>query len=140
MIALTPQPDKRFGLAVADAFGMVDVRLMPKSPPSASPPAELSFEQAMARLDELVGNLEQQQLPLENMVSSYEEGMQLLKLCRQRIETARQRVERINSLLDAGGEPTLEPFEPAAEEPAAPRPAKKAPAPPADDDEDIRLF
>lgn len=97
----------------------------------------------MSRLDEIVASMEEERLPLDEMVRSYEEGARLLKLCRQRIETARQRVERINSLLDGESEPALAPFDPAAESDEAPsrpaRAAKKSPAP-ADDDDDIRLF
>lgn len=98
----------------------------------------------MTRLDEIVAGMEEERLPLEEMVRSYEEGARLLKLCRRRIETARQRVERINALLDAESEPVIEAFDPAAvggdDTPAKPaRPAKKAPST-ADDEEDIRLF
>ena len=116
---------------------------MPTPTPNAA--NEPSFEEAMARLDEIVAGMEEERLPLEDMVSSYEEGARLLKLCRQRIETARQRVERIHSLLDAEAEPGLEPFDPAAEEseaaPARPaRVAKKSPSSAEADDNDIRLF
>ncbi len=96
----------------------------------------------MTRLDEIVASMEEERLPLDEMVRSYEEGARLLKLCRQRIDTARQRVERINSLLDDESEPSLEPFEPGAEGDEAParpaRAARKSPAPA--DDNDIRLF
>ncbi len=116
---------------------------MPKNPSPDPDSAEPSFEEAMSRLDEIVASMEKERLPLDEMVSSYEEGARLLKLCRQRIETARQRVERIHSLLDAESEPSLEPFDPAAESDEAParptRAAKKSPSS-ADADDDIRLF
>lgn len=114
---------------------------------SATSPQEPSFEQAMDRLEEIVDLMEGDRMPLDEMVTSYEEGMGLLKHCRQRIEVARRRIEVITA--DADGRPALAPFDPppvtAPEEttrPAAPAaPArKKKPAEPADDTDDIRLF
>jgi exodeoxyribonuclease VII small subunit len=58
-------------------------------------PTEPSFEQAMERLEEIVAGMEGERMPLDEMVGAYEEGMRLLKVCRQRIETARRRVEMI---------------------------------------------
>lgn len=112
---------------------------------SAAAPHESSFEQAMDRLEEIVALMEGDRMPLDEMVSSYEEGMGLLKVCRQRIEVARRRIEMITA--DAEGKPALAPFDPAAvaevpEEkarPAAPA-RKKKPAEAEEDTDDIRLF
>lgn len=106
---------------------------------------ETSFEQAMDRLEEIVALMEGDRMPLDEMVSSYEEGMGLLKVCRQRIEVARRRIEIITA--DAEGKPVVSAFDPAAVEiseekprPAAPTARKKKPAEPEDDTDDIRLF
>ena len=108
---------------------------------SATPPSQLSFEQAMERLDEIVARMEVEKLPLEEMVASYEEGMQLLQSCRQRIEAARRRVELINA---GNGEPaSLTPFDPEAmiAEEAPKNPARRKTAKPDTAAEgDIRLF
>lgn len=111
---------------------------------SVSPPTEPSFEQAMDRLEEIVGLMEGDRMPLDEMVTSYEEGMGLLKVCRQRIEVARRRIEVITA--DAEGRPIVAAFDPATAEvpeekakPAAPARKKKVPEPEADTD-DIRLF
>ncbi len=108
---------------------------------SATPPSQLNFEQAMERLDEIVAHMEVEKLPLEEMVASYEEGMQLLQSCRQRIEAARRRVELINAGNGEGA--TLTPFDPAEaageETPKAPA-RRKSSKPDADDGGDIRLF
>jgi exodeoxyribonuclease VII small subunit len=108
---------------------------------SASTPNPLSFEQAMERLDEIVARMEVEKLPLEEMVASYEEGMQLLQSCRQRIEAARRRIE----LIQAGNGETasLTPFDPEAvvAEEAPKTPARrKTSKPSAETDGDIRLF
>lgn len=113
------------------------------------PPEELSFEEAMESLDTIVGSLEGARLPLEEMVTGYERGMKLLRVCRARIETARKRVEIITADLEGKGKATLSDFapmessEPAASEEAPKRAAKKKPAAPeeaASDDGEIRLF
>jgi exodeoxyribonuclease VII small subunit len=48
---------------------------------SAPENTDISFEQAMERLDEIVSALEGDRMPLGDLISSYEEGMQLLKTC-----------------------------------------------------------
>lgn len=105
---------------------------------------ETSFEQAMDRLEEIVVSMEGDRMPLDEMVTSYEEGMSLLKVCRQRIEVARRRIDAITA--DAEGKPTVVTFDPATAElseekakPAAPTRKKKVVEPEADSD-DIRLF
>lgn len=108
---------------------------------SATPPSPLNFEQAMERLDEIVARMEVEKLPLEEMVASYEEGMQLLQSCRQRIDAARRRVELIQAGNGEGA--SLTPFDPAeaAAEEAPKTPARrKTPKPEADTEGDIRLF
>jgi exodeoxyribonuclease VII small subunit len=69
---------------------------------TASQPPELSFEDAMSRLDEIVGAMETDRMPLEEMIRSYEEGISLLKSCRQRLDGARRRVELISADLESG--------------------------------------
>lgn len=88
---------------------------MPKSPAKSDEP---SFEDAMQRLDEIVSAMESDKMPLEEMIHRYEEGVVLLKACRQHIETARRRVELITQDIDSG-KTSLKPFdedEAAAEE------------------------
>jgi exodeoxyribonuclease VII small subunit len=80
------------------------------SKPSSPPTDEPSFEDAMQRLDDIVAGMEDSQLSLEEMISSYEEGVRLLKLCRQRIDGARRRVELISGDLE-GGKASLTPFD-----------------------------
>ena len=109
-------------------------------------PEELSFEEAMGALETIVGSLETERLPLEEMVSAYERGVNLLRTCRARIETARQRVELITADLEGRGAATLGEFTPMdAPETSAADPAKKAKrksssAPEDKPGGDIRLF
>lgn len=105
---------------------------------------ETSFEQAMERLEEIVSAMESDRMPLDEMVSSYEEGMKLLQVCRQRIDNARQRIETIS--LSSDGKAEISPFDAsksaeAGEEktksPTRRRPTKTDAE---DDSDDIRLF
>jgi exodeoxyribonuclease VII small subunit len=114
-------------------------------------PDDLSFEDAMESLDAIVASLEGERLPLEDMVASYERGMRLLRVCRSRIETARQRVELITADFEGKGKAALSEFtaSEATEAEEAPKrqprrkPAPPEPTPPTNAGEeagDIRLF
>ena len=58
-------------------------------------PADLSFEDALQRLEAIVSRLESGQAPLEESVALYEEGARLRKLCEDRLAAAQLRVEKI---------------------------------------------
>lgn len=63
------------------------------SPP---PPAEtLPFEAAIAQLEEIVEAMEEEELPLESLVSYYEKGTSLLKHCEKSLTSAKKRIELI---------------------------------------------
>jgi exodeoxyribonuclease VII small subunit len=69
----------------------------------------LSFEQALAELERIVGQLESGQAPLEQSIELYERGAQLKGHCEKRLEAARLRVEKI--VVGAGGAAGVEPAE-----------------------------
>jgi exodeoxyribonuclease VII small subunit len=71
--------------------------------------ATLSFEQALAELEQIVARLESGQAPLEASISMYERGAALKVHCETRLEAARLRVEKI--VVGAGGAPGVEPAE-----------------------------
>jgi exodeoxyribonuclease VII small subunit len=68
-----------------------------------------TFEDAMKRLDEIVGQLEEDKLPLDSMISLYEEGVTLARACGEKLEGAEQKVRLIAK--KAGGGVTLEEFD-----------------------------
>ena len=78
---------------------------------SASPAvsADLSFEDALSRLETIVQRLESGQAPLERSIEIYERGAALKAQCEKKLEAARLRVEKI--VLGAGGQPGVEPAE-----------------------------
>lgn len=55
--------------------------------------AEIKFEEALAKLEKIVGGLESGELPLEEAIAKYEEGMNLSKICSRKLETAREKIE-----------------------------------------------
>lgn len=82
---------------------------MPATRKSGESPAETSLEQALGRLEEIVGEIERTPPPLEELIERYEEGMKLLKTCREKLAAAEKRIEIIAR--DARGAAVLEPFE-----------------------------
>jgi len=85
------------------------------SQPSKTAKAE-SFEKNLERLDAIVRQLEDPDLPLEKALQLYEEGMKLSEVCHQQLEEAEGRVEILSK--KAGGKVVAEPFEPGESEPA----------------------
>jgi exodeoxyribonuclease VII small subunit len=68
-----------------------------------------SFEDAMTRLDAIVAKLEEDKLPLDEMLSHYEEGIALARYCGDKLEAAEQKVRLIAQKAD--GSVTLENFD-----------------------------
>jgi exodeoxyribonuclease VII small subunit len=74
---------------------------MPKDP--FKPPA--SYEAALEELEQLVGLIESGQLPLEQLLTGYQRGAELLAFCRGKLEAVEQQVK----ILDEGA---LKPWTP----------------------------
>ncbi len=56
---------------------------------------ELSFEEAITGLTEIVDKIEQGRIPLQESLDQYEKGMALIKHCRSILQQAEQRIEKI---------------------------------------------
>ena len=61
-----------------------------------------TFEEALARLETLVEELEAGDLPLEQTISAFEEGQKLLKTCGDLLTTAELKVKEILRRADGG--------------------------------------
>ena len=70
---------------------------------------EPTFEQALARLDEIVRLLEKGEAPLAESLSLFEEGTKLIALCGGQLESAEQKVVKLRKTED--GTPEELPFE-----------------------------
>ena len=75
-----------------------------------------TFEAALQKLDEIVQKLEKGELPLEQSLVLYEEGVRLSRLCHAKLEEAEGKIElllkdaRGELVLDAEGRPRKTPF------------------------------
>jgi len=67
----------------------------------------------MERLETIVDQMESDKLPLEDLIVRYEEGMNLVKVCQERLTTAEQKIEIIAR--NNAGKPVVKNFEAAAE-------------------------
>lgn len=75
-----------------------------------TPVEDMSFEQAMAELEQVVGRLERGDVPLEDSIKLYERGAELKKRCEAKLKEAEEKVAAIT--LDAEGNPSgLKPVE-----------------------------
>ncbi len=57
---------------------------------------KLTFEQAIGQLKEIVGKIEQGEIPLQDSLEQYEKGMALIKHCRGILQKAEKRIEKIS--------------------------------------------
>jgi len=74
------------------------------------------FEAALQRLEQIVAGLEKGDLPLEESLVLYEEGIKLSRLCHAKLEEAEGRIETLmkdargDIVLDKGGKAQTKPF------------------------------
>lgn len=90
------------------------------------------FEAALEELEGLVEAMENEQLPLEELVANYEKGSKLIAHCQSVLESARERIELIT--LGNQAESGLE------NKAASDDVGSDAATSPRSDDDDIRLF
>ena len=70
---------------------------------------EMSFEEALIELEEIVENLEQGANKLDDAIEAYERGTLLKKHCESKLSEAKVRIEKIT--VGSNGNPTTEPIE-----------------------------
>lgn len=64
------------------------------STPSSSVPAlPATYEAALQELETLVASLESGQLPLDQLLTGYQRGAQLLKFCRDKLEAVETQIK-----------------------------------------------
>jgi len=68
-----------------------------------------TLESAMARVSEIVSEMEDGDLPLETLIVRYEEGVGLVKFCQEKLDAAEKRIQIISR--DARGALGLNDFE-----------------------------
>lgn len=68
--------------------------------------ANISFENSMQRLEQIVRALERGDVPLDESLKLFQEGTELVRSCQNMLDNAKQQVEKV--LSDAGGMPVME--------------------------------
>ncbi len=63
-----------------------------------------TFEQSMTELDRIVERMEQPELPLEESLKLYEEGVRLTRLCQKMLSDAEKKIEQLMQDSDDGDE------------------------------------
>jgi exodeoxyribonuclease VII small subunit len=55
--------------------------------------AEIRFEEALKKLEKIVEDLEDGDLSLDEALKKYQEGVELARVCNQRLESAKKKIE-----------------------------------------------
>lgn len=76
--------------------------------------AEMKFDQALKRLEKLVEEMEEEEVPLEESLKKYEEGVRLAALCQEKLNQAEKKIVILKK--PAGDRPETEPFPGPADE------------------------
>jgi exodeoxyribonuclease VII small subunit len=88
----------------------------PSTTKSATKKEPVRFEDALKRLEEIVTRLERGELPLEESLALYEEGIKLSRLCHGKLEEAEAKIELLMKdaqgrlVADASGQARSKPF------------------------------
>ncbi len=83
---------------------------MSTAPDSKKNPTDLTFEDAVKRLSEIVQKLERGDLPLEESLMLFEEGVNLSRASQEKLDSAQKRVEELLGF-DRDGKARTAPFE-----------------------------
>jgi exodeoxyribonuclease VII small subunit len=59
----------------------------------ASEDGKLDFEKALAELEKIVARMETGELPLEQALAAHKRGLELARLCQQKLDSAQQQVK-----------------------------------------------
>ena len=114
-----------------------ETNIMPQTEKEPAPAQDMSFEDAMAKLESLVRSMENGNTRLEDVIASFEEAKRLSVYCQQKLETLKRKIEILTK--DGPEGQTWAPFQPEAEggdtfiPPAQNSAPSRAPEP--DDDE-----
>lgn len=69
---------------------------------------ELNFEEAISRLEDIIEDLENKDMPLNEALAEYEEGVKLSKFCSNKLQQAEEKIEIIK---DQNGKVELENYQ-----------------------------
>jgi|YelNatPaOPRAMG01_1025707.scaffolds.fasta_scaffold04469_8 exodeoxyribonuclease VII small subunit len=76
-----------------------------KNKPDENAGDKVSFEEAIEKLEQIIVEMENEEIPLEKVIEKYEEGIKLVKICQQRLSEAELKVQELEKKI--GGEFSL---------------------------------
>ncbi len=79
---------------------------------SVPEPTEVSYKQAVARLEEILGELDKGEVDIDALSRLVEEAAMLVQICRKKIKDAEVQVQRIAERLEREGVGPAEPEQP----------------------------
>ncbi|MBT5845023.1 MAG: exodeoxyribonuclease VII small subunit [Verrucomicrobiales bacterium] len=62
--------------------------------------ADVSFEDAVKKLESIVEEMESDELPLDKLLVRYEEGAKLVKACEEKLQSAETRITQLEETLE----------------------------------------
>ena len=62
--------------------------------------ADVSFEDAVKKLESIVEEMESDELPLDKLLVRYEEGAKLVKACEEKLQSAETRITQVEETLE----------------------------------------
>ena len=86
---------------------------MPQMEKESATAQDMSFEDAMAKLESLVRSMENGNTKLEDVIASFEEAKRLSAYCQQKLETLKRKIEILTK--DGPEGQTWAPFQPEAD-------------------------
>ena len=86
---------------------------MPQTEKDAASAQDMSFEEAMTKLESLVRSMENGNTRLEDVIASFEEARRLSVYCQQKLETLKRKIEILTK--DGPEGQTWAPFQPEAD-------------------------
>jgi exodeoxyribonuclease VII small subunit len=86
------------------------VSITPKEAGASNPAGagNLAFEEALKKLEAIVNAMESEDLPLESLLSKYEEGTKLARICQNKLAEAEKKIQRLEKT--ATGELKVKPI------------------------------
>ncbi|NOR05938.1 MAG: exodeoxyribonuclease VII small subunit [Deltaproteobacteria bacterium] len=75
---------------------------------------KLNFEKALKELERLVKQLEENDLPLEESLKTFEQGIKLSRYCAKCLDDAEKRIQQLSR--DENGQPLLKAWEKTSED------------------------
>ena len=102
-----PSKNHQSELPLEDELNPAAVNTAPAAADSEAKPGDLSFEAAVERLSHIVTQLESDNLPLEQSLKLFEEGIRLARKSQARLESAERKVQELLNF-DERGNPIVE--------------------------------